>query len=71
MVRAHVGTDTFPIAHDPRANDGAHHLVLIQQMWRELQATRKDPAKYDDLAQRIRKEADLVRRLDSPRKSEP
>jgi hypothetical protein len=40
-------------------------------MWRELQATRKDPVQYDNLAERIRKEADLVRRLDSPPKPEP
>jgi hypothetical protein len=71
MVRAYVGADTILIAQESRANDRAHHLVLIQQMWRELQATRKDPVQYDNLAERIRKEADLVRRLDSPPKPEP
>lgn len=57
------------MVHNPLP-EGSHHLVLIQQMWRELQAARKDPLKYEGLVDRIRKEADLVRQRDYPRKLE-
>ena len=32
--------------------------MLIQRLWIELQAARKDPVKYEALAERIRREAD-------------
>jgi len=41
------------------AVDSAHqHLARIQRLWIELQAARKDPVKYEALAERIRREAD-------------
>nr|AHN97841.1 hypothetical protein [uncultured bacterium lac121] len=33
-------------------------MNLIQRLWTELQAARKDPVKYQALAERIRREAD-------------
>jgi len=42
-----------PPANDPR-------LILLQQLWRELHAARKDPLKYRGLTERIRRESDLL-----------
>jgi len=59
--------DTFTIAPNVPLN-GAQGLVLIQQMWRELQAAVKDPEKSKSLEERIRKEADLFRQRGNPPK---
>jgi hypothetical protein len=50
-------------AHTPRlanspALDDRQRLTLIQRLWIELQASRKDRVKYEALAERIRREAD-------------
>jgi len=45
--------------HNPLPIDPAQRLILVQQLWRELQATVRDPQKSNDLERRIRREADL------------
>ena len=40
------------------SDDGGDRLTLIQRLWTELQASRKDPVKYQALVDRIRREAD-------------
>jgi hypothetical protein len=42
-------------------DDSAQRLALVQQLWRELQAARKDPVKYRSLSERIRRESLLLR----------
>ena len=42
----------------PASDDGRQRLILIQRLWTELQASRKDPVKYEALVDRIRREAD-------------
>jgi hypothetical protein len=46
------------LADRPAPDDGRQRLILIQRLWTELQASRKDPAKYQVLVERIRSEAD-------------
>ena len=49
-------------------NDEREHLALIQRLWNELQASRKDPVKYAALADRIRREVDAFRQIERPYK---
>ena len=42
----------------PASADGRQRLILIQRLWTELQASRKDPVKYEALVDRIRREAE-------------
>ena len=42
----------------PAVDDAHQCLARIQRLWIELQAARKDPVKYQALAERIRREAD-------------
>jgi hypothetical protein len=44
-------------------DDGHQRLALIQHLWDELQAARKDRAKYEAIAERIRREADAFRQM--------
>jgi len=39
-------------------DEGRQRLILIQRLWTELQAARKDPVKYEALVEHIRHEAD-------------
>lgn len=53
------------MASGPFPAVGDQRLAIIQRLWRELQAARKDPAKYKALAECLRKEADVfVRTLE-------
>jgi hypothetical protein len=63
MRRVRLGY--FPSMADSRAsdNDERQHLALIQRLWNELQASRKDPLKYTALADRIRREVDAFRQI--------
>jgi len=55
----------------PSANDNSHpRLILVRQLWRELQASRNDPAKYRGLSERIRRESDRLRQGDDPHERE-
>ena len=38
-------------------SDERHHLARIQCLWVGLQAARKDPAKYDAITERLRRES--------------
>jgi hypothetical protein len=40
-------------------------------LWTELQAARKDPVKYQALAERIRREADAFRQMFRPSDPKP
>jgi hypothetical protein len=53
----------------PALDDGRQRLTLIQHLWTELQAARKDPVKYQALVERIRREADAF--LQTIRASDP
>ena len=55
--------DTAALAHSPAAGEDRHRLARIQCLWVELQAARKDPVKYEAIAERIRREADTFRKL--------
>jgi len=48
--------------HKPLLVDPSQHLILVQQLWRELQATVRDPQKSNELERRIRRQADLYLR---------
>jgi hypothetical protein len=48
-------------------DDGRERLTLIQRLWSELQAARKDPAKYEALVERIRREADAFLHARDPK----
>jgi hypothetical protein len=54
------------MAHDPSPDDGRQHVALIQQMWLELQAARRDPMHHKNLAERIRQERDRLRHEEYP-----
>lgn len=46
---------------NPSANDDSRaRLMLVRQLWRELQATRNDPIKYRGLSERIRRESERL-----------
>jgi hypothetical protein len=53
-----ISAHTPRLANSPALDDGRQRLTLIQRLWIELQASRKDPVKYEALAERIRREAD-------------
>ena len=48
-----------PALHDAR-------LTLIQSLWNDLQAARKDAVKYEAIAHRLRREADAFLRGSTP-----
>ena len=50
------------LARRPAVED-RHRLARIQCLWVELQAARKDPVKYEAIAERIRREADAFRQM--------
>jgi len=54
--------DTAALAHSPAAGEDRHRLARIQCLWVELQAARKDPVRYEAIAERIRREADSFRK---------
>jgi hypothetical protein len=46
------------VADKPVLDERRQRLILIQRLWIHLQASRKDPVKYQALVERIRQEAD-------------
>ena len=50
----------------PAVSDSGQCLTQIQRLWAELQASRKDPVKYEALVERIRREADAFRQRPGP-----
>jgi hypothetical protein len=56
--RSSFGRYSTSVVDDP-ALAGRQRLALIQRLWCELQAARKDLAKYEAIAERIRREADV------------
>ena len=48
------------------ASDNRQRLALIHRLWKELQATRKNPEKYESLVEQIRREADAFRQARDP-----
>ena len=47
------------MANSPAPDDVRQRLGLIQALWTELQAARKDPVKYKAIGRRLRREADI------------
>ncbi len=59
------------MSQNPSANDDSRaRLMLVRQLWRELQASRKDPVKCRGLTERIRRESELVWQERDPRTRE-
>ena len=44
-------------------HDERQQLELIQRLWNELQASRKNPVKYEALVLPLRREADAFRQI--------
>jgi hypothetical protein len=52
---------TPALRHHPAVEEDRQWLARIQCLWVELQAARKDPVKYEAIAERLRREADAFR----------
>jgi hypothetical protein len=49
------------VPDSPVPANNNQRLALIQRLWLELKAARKDPTKYNALMDRIRRETDAFR----------
>ena len=54
---------TDALAYRPAVEEDREWLARIQCLWVELQAARKDPVKYEAIAERLRREADAFRQM--------
>ncbi len=54
--------NTAALARSPLSEKTVIALARIQCLWVELQAARKDPVRYEAIAERIRREADSFRK---------
>jgi hypothetical protein len=57
---------TAGVAGNPAVADERQRLARLTGLWIELQAARKDPAKYEAIAARFRQEADAYHQMWSP-----
>ncbi len=63
MLDQPVALTVADLARPRAVEEDRHRLARIQCLWVELQAARKDPVKYEAVAERIRREADAFRRM--------
>jgi hypothetical protein len=66
-----IWAHTSGLPNSPARDNGHQRLARVQRLWDALRAARRDLAKYEAIAERLRREADVFRQMSDPRDPKP